>query len=79
MLFKFLLAIAMMICLVHTVSAGVCCSGFDTSCCGRCGDSPFIDGAECTLHGNPHDLKCGEGSCVVYNTENCDRDRGWKC
>ncbi|ORZ06458.1 hypothetical protein BCR42DRAFT_427179 [Absidia repens] len=76
MLFKFLFALAIMVCLVNNVSAGTCCGAFDGSCCGRCTSGSEI-GQECTKWGNPHDVMCGRSYCPDYDLEGCDA--GWKC
>ncbi|KAI8079980.1 uncharacterized protein BX664DRAFT_341981 [Halteromyces radiatus] len=76
MLFKFLLAIAMMVCLMNVVNAGFCCGDFSADCCGKC-TSGNENGQECTLRGNPHDVKCGASYCPSYDTQGCEQ--GWRC
>ncbi|ORZ11585.1 hypothetical protein BCR42DRAFT_421381 [Absidia repens] len=76
MLFKFLLALAMMVCLINNVSAGTCCGLFDNNCCGRCTKGTAI-GQECSKVGNSHDVKCGYRPCPSYELGGCDD--GWRC
>lgn len=63
---------------INNVSAGRCCSWYNSDCCGKCIGGTF-DGQECSLYGSgsPHDLDCGYCNSKV-DDGGCG-SIGWKC